>query len=64
MIGPPPKSKNGPLPGSDVLDLFIASARGPGLTALERWQLAQLRAATTAQTPGLTDCMGCERLRG
>jgi putative transposase len=35
-----------------VLDLFIASARGLGLTALEHRQLAQMRAATTAQTPG------------
>jgi hypothetical protein len=32
--------------------LFIASARGLGLTALEHRQLAQMRAATTAQTPG------------
>jgi transposase-like protein len=30
-----------------VLDLFIASARGLGLTALEHRQLAQMRAATT-----------------
>jgi len=35
-----------------VLDLFIASARGLGLSALEHRQLAQTRAATTAQTPG------------
>jgi putative transposase len=35
-----------------VLDLFIGSARGLGLTELEQWQLAQMRAATTAQTPG------------
>jgi len=35
-----------------VLDLFIASPRGLGLTALEHWQLAQMRAATTALTPG------------
>jgi hypothetical protein len=35
-----------------VLDLFIASARGLGLSALEHRQLAQMRAATTAQTPG------------
>jgi putative transposase len=35
-----------------VLDLFIASARGLGLTALEHRQLAQMRAATTAQTLG------------
>ena len=35
-----------------VLDLFIASARGLGLTALEHRQLAEMRAATTAQTPG------------
>ena len=35
-----------------VLDLFIASARGLGLTELEHRQLAQMRAATTAQTPG------------
>lgn len=34
-----------------VLDLFIASARGLGLTALEHRQLAQMRAARTAQTP-------------
>ena len=34
-----------------VLDLFIASARGLALTALEHRQLAQMRAARTAQTP-------------
>jgi len=34
-----------------VLDLFIASARGLALTALERRQLAQIRAARMAQTP-------------
>jgi putative transposase len=34
-----------------VLDLFIASARGLALTALERRQLAQMRAARMAQTP-------------
>jgi putative transposase len=34
-----------------VLDLFIASARGLGLTALEHRQLAQMRAARMAQTP-------------
>src|SRR5215470_11872516 len=34
-----------------VLDLFIASARGLGLTALEHRQLAQMRAARLAQTP-------------
>jgi len=45
-----------------VLDLFIASARGLGLTALEHRQLAQMRAATTAQTAGLTDRIGCDRL--
>jgi putative transposase len=33
-----------------VLDLFIASARGLGLTALEHRQLAQLRAGRMAQT--------------
>ena len=33
-------------------DPFIASARGLGLTALEHRQLARMRAATTAQTPG------------
>jgi putative transposase len=35
-----------------VLDLFIGSARGLCLTELEQRQLAQMRAATTAQTPG------------
>jgi hypothetical protein len=35
-----------------VLDLFIGSARGLVLSALEHRQLAQMRAATTAQTPG------------
>jgi putative transposase len=34
-----------------VLNLFIASARGLGLTALEHRQLAQMRAASTARTP-------------
>ena len=34
-----------------VLDLFIASARGLGLTALEHRQLAQMRAARMAETP-------------
>ncbi len=34
-----------------VLDLFIASARGLALTALEHRQLAQMRAARTIQTP-------------
>jgi len=34
-----------------VLDLFIASARGLALTALEHRQLAQMRAARMAQTP-------------
>jgi hypothetical protein len=34
-----------------VLDLFIASARGLGLTALEHRQLAQMRAAPTTRTP-------------
>ncbi len=34
-----------------VLDLFIASARGLALTALEHRQLAQMRAARVAQTP-------------
>ena len=34
-----------------VLDLFIASARGLALTALEHRQLAQMRAARTAGTP-------------
>ena len=34
-----------------VLDLFIASARGLGLTALEHRQPAQMRAARMAQTP-------------
>jgi putative transposase len=34
-----------------VLDLFIASARGLGLTAFEHRQLAQMRAATTTRTP-------------
>src|SRR5262252_7277483 len=34
-----------------VLDLFIASARGLGLTALEHRQLAQMRAVRVAQTP-------------
>jgi hypothetical protein len=32
--------------------VFIATARGLGLTALEHRLLAQMRAATTAQTPG------------
>jgi putative transposase len=35
-----------------VRDLFSASARGLGLTELEHRRLAQMRAATTAQTPG------------
>jgi len=35
-----------------LLDLFIASARGLGLTALEHRQLAQMRAARSAQIPG------------
>ena len=34
-----------------VLDLFIASARGLGLTALEHRQLALMRAARSAATP-------------
>jgi len=34
-----------------VLDLFIASARGLGRTALEHRQPAQMRAARMAQTP-------------
>jgi len=34
-----------------VLDLFIASARGLGLTALEHRQLAQMRAARMVQPP-------------
>lgn len=34
-----------------VLDLFVASARGFGLTALEHRQLAQMRAARMAQAP-------------
>ena len=34
-----------------VLDLFIASARGLALTALEHRQLAQMRADRRAQTP-------------
>jgi len=34
-----------------VLDLFIASARGLALTALEHRQLAQMHAAQTARTP-------------
>src|SRR5262249_61256943 len=34
-----------------VLDLFIASARGLGLIALEHRQLAQMRAARMAQAP-------------
>jgi hypothetical protein len=34
-----------------VLDLFIASARGLALTALEHRQLAQMCAARMAQTP-------------
>ena len=34
-----------------VLDLFIASARGLALTALEHRHLAQMRAARMAQTP-------------
>jgi putative transposase len=34
-----------------VLDLFIASARGLALTALEHRQLAQMRAARIIQTP-------------
>ena len=34
-----------------VLDLFIASARGLGLTALEHRQLAQMRVARMAVTP-------------
>jgi transposase-like protein len=34
-----------------VLDLFIASARGLALTALEHRQLAQMGAARMAQTP-------------
>jgi len=48
-----------------VLDLFIASARGLGLTAIEHRQLAQMRAATTIRTPDsltawdVTDCEGC-----
>ena len=33
-----------------VLDLFIASARGLALTALEHRQLAQMRAARVVQT--------------
>jgi hypothetical protein len=51
-----------------VLDLFIASARGLALTALGHRQLAQMRAATTAQTPGsltaqdVTDCESCVQL--
>ena len=34
-----------------VLDLFIASARGLALTALEHRQLAQMRADRRTQTP-------------
>lgn len=34
-----------------VLDLFIASARRPSLTALEHRQLALMRAARAATTP-------------
>ncbi len=34
-----------------VLDLFIASARGLALTALEHRQLAQMRATRAANTP-------------
>jgi hypothetical protein len=34
-----------------VLDLFIGSARGLGLTAVEHRQPALMRAARTAQTP-------------
>jgi len=34
-----------------VLDLFIATARGLGLTALEHRQLAQMRAAATTRAP-------------
>jgi hypothetical protein len=34
-----------------VLDLFIASARGLALTALEHRQLAQMRAGRRTQTP-------------
>jgi hypothetical protein len=41
------------LHGPDIVQsLFIASARGLGLTALDHPQPAQMRAATTAQTPG------------
>jgi transposase-like protein len=35
-----------------VLDLFIATARRLGLIELEHRQLAQIRAAATAQMPG------------
>jgi hypothetical protein len=34
-----------------VLDLFIATARGLALTAFEHRQLAEMRAARSAQTP-------------
>jgi putative transposase len=34
-----------------VLDLFIASARGLALTALEHRQLTEMRAARAARTP-------------
>src|SRR5262252_2179700 len=34
-----------------VLDLFIASARGLGLTPFEHRRLAQMHAATTTRTP-------------
>jgi len=34
-----------------VLDPFIASPRGRGLTALEHRQLAQMRAVRMAETP-------------
>ncbi len=34
-----------------MLDLFIATARGLALTALEHRQLAQMRAVRMTQTP-------------
>jgi hypothetical protein len=34
-----------------VLDLFIDSARGLGLTALEHWQLAQMCTGRRTETP-------------
>ena len=45
-----------------VLDLFIASARGLALTALEHRQLAQMR-GPHGPDAGLTDRIRCARLR-